>query len=227
MVSVPEQVSVYSFDRMRNVSLLAPSWHTLAFVALLVSVPLLAFFLGTPASAVDPSRLASQYLPFLAAQWGLVLFVWLGGLRPGGTTIAAVMGRSMRSVDVALAAMAWVVVTAVQQLLPVTTSADLLPVTPLEKGAWCAVAFTAALVEEFIYRGYLQRQLAVLSRSVSGGVVLQALLFGLAHADRGPAAALQIAVYGLGLGVLVQLRGSLWAALICHFGLDLAAGLLR
>ena len=59
--------------------------------------------------------------------------------------------------------------------------------TPLELwlgGALCYawVTVEAGLVEEFFFRGFLQSRLAAWTRSEIGGVLIGALLFGLAHA---------------------------------------------
>jgi membrane protease YdiL (CAAX protease family) len=89
-----------------------------------------------------------------------------------------------------------------------------------------AVAASVGFCEEVVYRGYLQTQLTVFTRSAHGGVLLQAALFGLAHADQGWRAVPCVAVSGVLLGVLARARKSLWPGILCHTGLDIASGLL-
>jgi uncharacterized protein len=47
---------------------------------------------------------------------------------------------------------------------------------------WILVSTSAGICEEFVYRGYLQQQFAALTRSATGGLVLQAIAFGVSHA---------------------------------------------
>ncbi|HEY0463966.1 MAG TPA: CPBP family intramembrane glutamic endopeptidase, partial [Polyangiaceae bacterium] len=63
-------------------------------------------------------------------------------------------------------------------------------------------------------------------RSPALGLVLQALLFGLAHLEQGAGAASRIGAYGLVLGLLARRRASLVPGIVCHIGIDLASGLL-
>jgi uncharacterized protein len=105
--------------------------------------------------------------------------------------------------------------------------AALLPSTGAERLTWIAVAVSVGFCEEVVYRGYLQTQLGAFTRSRVLGVVLQALLFGLAHLEQGPAAAARIAGYGLLFGALAQFRRSLLPGIACHVAVDLAAVFLR
>ncbi|HEX3597493.1 MAG TPA: CPBP family intramembrane glutamic endopeptidase, partial [Polyangiaceae bacterium] len=98
---------------------------------------------------------------------------------------------------------------------------------PVERLAWVVVATSVGFCEEVVYRGYLQTELSAKTRSVTLGVILQAILFGLAHADQGPWSAIPLAIYGLAFGVMAYLRRSLVPGIICHVGVDLAAGLMK
>ncbi|HEX7668488.1 MAG TPA: CPBP family intramembrane glutamic endopeptidase, partial [Polyangiaceae bacterium] len=76
-----------------------------------------------------------------------------------------------------------------------------------------------------VYRGYLRTQLAAFTRSMPLAVVLQGLLFGIAHGEQGLAIATRVAVYGVGLGGLAAWRRSLLPGILCHVALDLTSGL--
>jgi len=78
-----------------------------------------------------------------------------------------------------------------------------------------------------VYRGYLLVQLGAFSRSVIAGVVLQGVLFGLAHADQGFAAVVRLTLYGIGFGVVARTRRSLLPTILTHAAIDLSSGLLH
>lgn len=102
----------------------------------------------------------------------------------------------------------------------------LIPVTPGEK-AWALliVAPTAAVCEEFVYRGYLLRELAVQTHSVVFAWVVSSLAFGFCHAYQKFSGAMRAALLGALLAAPVVLAGSLYPAIATHFVID-AAGLL-
>lgn len=103
----------------------------------------------------------------------------------------------------------------------------LLPETGLERVVWLAVAASAGFCEEVVYRGYLQLQLTTFTGSALAGIVLQAALFGVAHADQGLQAVPRAALCGLMLGALARARKSQWPGILCHAGVDLASGFLQ
>jgi membrane protease YdiL (CAAX protease family) len=98
--------------------------------------------------------------------------------------------------------------------------AAMLPRTGAERAVWIVVAMSTGFGEEVVYRGYLQRQLGALTRHPIAGVLLQAVLFGVAHLQQGPAAAARVVDYGLLLGGVVRARNSLWPAIIAHVLID-------
>lgn len=81
----------------------------------------------------------------------------------------------------------------------------------------------AALGEEVAYRVVLMRAIAnVLGDSrlaVGVALVMQALIFGIAHAYQGPMGVISSSISGLVFGGLVlSCRGSIWAAFLAHGG---------
>jgi len=100
----------------------------------------------------------------------------------------------------------------------------LLPVGLLEFLPYAALAITAGVCEEFIYRGFA---LAAFFRSgapVWLAVVLTSILFGLAHAYQGRAGMVSTGLFGVVLAVARLGFGSLAPVMMWHAGLDLAAG---
>jgi len=86
---------------------------------------------------------------------------------------------------------------------------------------------TAGICEEIIFRGYLQRQLAALSRSVLGGILLSAAVFGASHLYEGRERMLIITFLGVTLGTVAALRKNLRPGMIAHAGQDWLAGIVQ
>ena len=109
---------------------------------------------------------------------------------------------------------------------PPPSMLERLPQTRFELIAWVFLSLTGGFCEEVIFRGYLQRQLSALTHSVVIGIVLQALVFGLAHGYQGWKLMSLIALYGACFGGLAHWRRSLRPGIIGHALQDTAAGFL-
>jgi len=96
-----------------------------------------------------------------------------------------------------------------------------------ESVLWVLVSVTAGVCEEIVFRGYLQRQLAVLTGSVTAGIVLQAIAFGISHGYQGLAPMAITGSYGLVLGMLAWWRGNIRAGALAHAATDIVGGLTR
>ena len=103
---------------------------------------------------------------------------------------------------------------------------NLLPHTGLETAIFLGLSLTAAICEELIYRGYLQRQFAAWTGSAAAGIVLQGAVFGFSHAYQGTAMVITIAVYGCLFGLLAAWRKSLRPGMLAHFLQDGIGGLI-
>jgi uncharacterized protein len=101
----------------------------------------------------------------------------------------------------------------------------LLPVTLIEYLPYSALAITAGVCEEFIYRGFLLAALFRMGWPVWVGVVLTSALFGFAHAYQGRAGILSTGIFGVVLALGRLGFGSLVPVMMWHAGLDLAAGI--
>jgi membrane protease YdiL (CAAX protease family) len=100
----------------------------------------------------------------------------------------------------------------------------LLPKTFSESIAWIAVSLAAGFCEEVVYRGYLQRQLWSLTRTLPLALVLQAIIFGCGHIYQGWRPALVTAIYGLIFGLVAAWRSSVIPGAIAHAVVDILGG---
>jgi membrane protease YdiL (CAAX protease family) len=103
---------------------------------------------------------------------------------------------------------------------------SMLPRGAAEAILWVMVSISGGISEEFIFRGYLQRQLTALTGRVSVAFILQVLIFGIGHAYQGAQTCLNIALYGALFTLLALWRKSLRPGMIAHAWTDIAAGLL-
>ncbi len=218
--------------------LLAPWWHTV----LLIAVLLFASLNGTrghhPPAA--QSKLP-QYLWGMTWEWVLLAITWLG-IRKRIKLRELVGGRWASTedflLDVVYAGAFWVCALVVLGLGAKLMNLDqagkiegmrkqlgfLTPGTKLELAVWFCMSATAGFCEEIIFRGYLQRQFAAITSSVCAGIVLSAIVFGASHGYEGVARMVLIGIYGLMFGLLAWRRKSLRPGMIAHAWHDAFSG---
>lgn len=103
---------------------------------------------------------------------------------------------------------------------------QLAPSNGEEMAAWVLLCVVAGVVEEIVFRGYLQRQFAAWARgAAAAGVVFSALVFGAAHGYEGLRNMVLLAVFGALFSLLALYRRSLRAGIFAHSWHDLIAGL--
>jgi len=96
-----------------------------------------------------------------------------------------------------------------------------------EIAAWVVLCCFAGLIEEAVFRGYLQQQFIAWSKGRAAvGVVFSALLFGAAHGYQGVRNMVMLAVFGVLFSLLAIFRRSLRAGILAHSWHDLIAGLV-
>jgi len=100
----------------------------------------------------------------------------------------------------------------------------ILPVRPVELFAYFALAVTAGVCEEFLYRGFAMGALARVGLPGGAVVILTAVLFGLAHAYQGRSGILGTFVMGILLGVARLAYDTLVPVIMMHTAMDLVAG---
>ncbi len=215
---------------------LAPWWHTalLVFLVLTVAAVGTALVHGGRTDPLAGEHGVDRYGPLLFVQWGLCIYVCrVGRAHSVFLDLLGVAwgGLDRALLDAALAIAGWLVIKSSEAWLGglqtphATPTPAILPHTGADRIAWVVVAVSIGFCEEVVYRGYLQTQLTALAGPTLG-IVLQAVLFGVAHADQGLDTAVRIMLYGVGFGVGARWRRSLVPGIVCHIAIDLAAGIL-
>jgi uncharacterized protein len=227
---------------------IAPLWHTLLVVAVLVTFSFLGSSPQKQAGAAGPYGRIILYGGTFLFEFVIVLVIWLG-IRRRGVTIRELIGGRWTSVesfllDIALAIGFLVLANAI--LIPIRMAlgtldlrhADkqleetkrmlghLIPRSKIEAGMFVVLAVAAGLFEEIIFRGYLQRQFGALARSAYLGIAASAVVFGLSHAYQGARMMVVIAAYGAMFGLMAHLRRSLRPGMMAHAVQDAAAGIV-
>ncbi|HEY1955135.1 MAG TPA: CPBP family intramembrane glutamic endopeptidase [Polyangiaceae bacterium] len=200
--------------------LVAPWWHTAALVLVIVSVAVVGSLSspGLPPS----SRIAAVYVPTIIVQIALVY--WVSRAFRSRSVLRELVGRAvLLDVPIALALAALVIAVELVFGSANGSALTILPRTGPERLVWILLAVSVGFAEELVYRGYLVVQLRAFTRSTAAAVVLQALLFAIAHANQGAGAMLRFACYALVFGVVAVRRGSLVPTILCHVAIDALA----
>lgn len=224
---------------------IAPLWHTVLIVAILLGF---SFLESNPNGVVmhGGSRILLYGGTFLY-ELALFVLIWIW-IRRSGMSMRELIGGRWTSVEsflidvgiaVAFLILADAALVGVRVALgtldlhhPDKQLADtkrmlgaLIPRTRLEAASFVVLSVGAGLFEEIIFRGYLQRQIGALSRSVFVGIVGSAVIFGLAHGYQGPRMMIAIGVYGVFFGILAHFRKSLRPGMMAHAFQDAFSGL--
>ncbi len=101
----------------------------------------------------------------------------------------------------------------------------ILPHTLVELLPYLALAVTAGVCEEFLYRGFAMAALSRAGLSTWVVVLGTSVLFGLAHTYQGRAGILGTGVLGVLFAVARVQYSSLAPAMIWHTGVDIVAGI--
>src|SRR5947207_10785129 len=154
---------------------------------------------------------------FTASQFGLVV--------PDRTKIliAAVVGTAT------IASLQWLNLRRMGRI-PVEARGSLqaiaeriLPQSTVELIPYLALAITAGLCEEFLYRGFAMAVLLHVGLPAWAVVLLSSILFGLAHSYQGRGGIVMTLLIGLILGASRLAYGSLMPAIFWHGAVDVVA----
>jgi uncharacterized protein len=226
-------------------ALIAPIWHTLLIVALILAN---SFMGSSKVGAVHGS--SSRILLYggtFVTQFVLILLVWFG-IRLRGIRMHDLIGGRWDTVeafllDVGIAIGFWIVALLLLfgirialgtiDLHNMQKSADdavrllgpIAPHTYLEAGLFVLLSVFAGLFEEIIFRGYLQRQFGALGQNAIIGIVASGVIFGLAHGYQGGRMMVAIGFFGVFFGILAHLRKSLRPGMMAHAFQDSVAGI--
>lgn len=100
----------------------------------------------------------------------------------------------------------------------------ILPQAPLELLAFLALALTAGLCEEFLYRGFAMAALTRAGLPIWAVVLLSSALFGLAHLYQGRGGLVSTLVIGTVFGMARIAYDGLVPGMAWHFAVDAVAG---
>ncbi len=180
-----------------------------------------------PRSALYLSAALSEWL-FAALCVAAVKVAGLNAAAIGLRTVSPAALAIWTSVTVAVAAAGLGVLPLLERRKWWPEESDLvrllMPTTRAEKlWALAAVAPTAALVEEFLYRGYLFTMAQRFLHSTVWAWSLSSLAFGLAHFYQRPSGMMRAAALGALLAWPVVRTGSLYPSMTAHFLIDAAA----
>jgi uncharacterized protein len=105
-----------------------------------------------------------------------------------------------------------------------TLAEQILPQSSAELPWFIALAFTAGLCEEFIYRGFAMAAFVRVGLPGWGVVLASAALFGLAHLYQGRGGLLGTMILGALFAAIRIVYDSLVPAILWHIAVDLVAG---
>jgi membrane protease YdiL (CAAX protease family) len=219
--------------------LIAPVWHTVVLLAVFAAITALGWSAQRRAQAHShnavPARLVPLQMQAIVFEWATLAWVWFGVRRKGVRVRELVGGQWLNAksiaIDVLLAAGLWILWIAISkaETLLLGHAADSIPhpANFLEGFLAVAVAISAGICEEIVFRGYLQRQFLALTGSAAVAVLVQAIVFGVPHVYQGLRLAMMASLYGILFGVLALWRRSLRPGIMAHAWSDVAARLLR
>jgi CAAX protease family protein len=207
-----------------------------------IAFALLLLF-GVPVLSILTARdVRLRFVPRLALYYSAVLSQWmltalgllamlastfsLAGLGFRGVGAALFLGWSAGVTAVSLALMVFLLLLERRGWWPDETPLVylLIPQTQREKlWAVLVLAPTAAISEEFLYRGFLLVQLTQTLHSAAWAWALSSLAFGLAHAYQGLSGVARAAFLGALLAFPVVRLGSLYPSMAAHLVLDVLA----
>jgi uncharacterized protein len=187
-------------------------------------------------AAVDPHARLARYYRTITLEWALCALVLLDvlvsprlgladlgvqGPRWSAYWIVGVVGLLLSVVG--LVGLRRRMLTGQPRVSGPDAVLEVLPRTPAERRVFAALAVSAGICEELLYRGFMLAVLAAIAPSVGPlwTVVIGAAAFGLAHAYQRPAGMLVTAVLGGCLAVLYLGTGSLLLPVAFHALVDL------
>ena len=224
--------------------------HTALMVLLMAGVAYLsARTLALRAEAHDVRGPLGQYISTIIWLWALAALVYLG-MRLRKVPVSEVVGGRWATfdaflIDLAIAGGFWLGAVLILGLIStaidpsrlkaaaggslpesVKSLAPLIPHTKLEILFWILMSISAGICEEFVFRGYLQRQFSALTRNAALGIILSAAVFAIGHMYQGGKQMIVIGVFGAMFGTLAYFRKSLRAGMIAHAWNDIFDGLV-
>jgi uncharacterized protein len=181
----------------------------------------------------------SLYASTIAFQWIIVALVawraWVHGFTAAelGLTIDGKMRVLLPGIAGAatLAILQWLNLRRMARRLPVeargllqSLAERIFPQSRVEMLPYFALAITAGLCEEFLYRGFALTAMIRAGSPAWAAVVISSILFGLAHIYQGRAGSISTMLLGALFGTARIVYHSLVPVILWHSAVDLVAG---
>jgi uncharacterized protein len=213
---------------------LASSRHLRRFLYISIGIAVAMFLQARNSSPTPVASKVPFYFMLVAVEIFLVWFVMIG-IKARGYRLLDLVGRGWSNLinaatDILVAAATVALLRFSKPILYyllgrwASNTGFLLPKTVSESIAWIAVSLAAGFCEEAVYRGYLQRQLWSLTKSLPLALILQAMIFACGHIYQGWRPALVTALYGLIFGLVAAWRRSILPGAIAHASVDILGG---
>ncbi len=164
----------------------------------------------------------------------------IAGLYHRRIFISELMGVSQRintnrtiGLGVATYIVGMIVVTTINLLLRMSplhlthrssTVRTMAPQSTAELALWILVSLSAGICEEFVFRGYLQRQLIRWLHATPIATAVVSILFGCLHFYQGLAGVIEITALGTIYGIVAAKQGHLRTVMVAHFLQDVITG---
>ena len=188
---------------------------------------------------VEPAERLSLYASTIAFQWTAAAVAGWRAWAHGFTSMELGLVVSGWPIVVALSVLGTALIVILQWLNlrrmgqstsrllgPLRAMAErILPQSRLELIPFLALAVTAGLCEEFLYRGFAMAAFFRWGFPAWIAVTGSALLFGLAHLYQGRSGLAGTSLLGLLFGATRIASGSLVPVILWHMGVDMVAGL--
>lgn len=217
---------------------IAPWWHTaLVLAPIAIGSVASGYQHGLPnANLPGISHRLSSYLTVLVEEWFGVFLVWFA-LRRRGLSVGCLVSGHWQTPraffrDLGFAVGFIVVVVPLVGVLAYlfgananSALADIPPKTTLELLVFLALTTSAGFGEELVFRGYLTEQFSAWTGSRAIAVILQGVVFGLAHGFY-EKAMLAVMLQGWLLGLLAYWRKSLRPGMLAHWLQDSIGGVV-
>jgi uncharacterized protein len=214
-----------------------PAWLTIVtLLVLMIALPAVALGMRkrVRASSTDPVQKRLRYARTIVILWSVTVLALyalrLHGLSPFSVGLRPVRHPSELALGlVTLAAPLLAAMLGARRELRSDYAQALRAVVPARPSEWwwfVPVAATAGVCEEFLYRGYALTVLSAMTGSVSAGVVLSSLAFGLGHAYQGRTGMLGASFTAVLYCLVFLATGSLYPCMLGHFVQDITGALV-
>lgn len=215
---------------------IAPVWHTCFLIAFVAVLAIDGLVVHRPGST---HRAVTFYLIGIAFEWILFVYIWWGiSLREYPLSTLISRGRiTWPQRDLVYGIGLWIIWYIVEAgvalgltaagLVKTASLGVVFPHGPLQITLWVILAISSGFAEEIAFRGYLLQQFSRWTGSITVGVILQAILFGLGHTYLGLREVVIITFSGAVLGIFAAWLRNIRPLIVTHAWADIFGGVLE